>query len=115
MSLFAVGGILSASTLFFGCPFTFSRSGFSASSFLCGLRFQPIHHGWLSPHFAFCRLHRRHYGFHGNVRREAYKNGLHRPNAFIDRSRSVLQPTRPDAEMGGERASIHESWDVGLR
>jgi len=29
----------------------------------------------------------------------AYKNGLHRPNAFIDRSRSVLQPTRPDAEM----------------
>jgi dolichol-phosphate mannosyltransferase len=93
MSVFAVGGILSASTLclrlpIYLLPFWFltllvlcigylstERMGFLVASFL-------LFAAYLGATAAFTALY---------VAR-TYKNGLQRPNAFIDRSRSILQP-----------------------
>src|SRR5882762_1964316 len=116
MSLFAVGGILSASTLFLRLPIYLLPVWLLSLLFL-GVGYVSTHSPWMivAAFLLFAAYTGATMAFTAMYVARAYKNGLHRPNAFIDRSRSVLQPTRPDAEMGGERASIHESWDVGLR
>ena len=94
MSIFAVAGILSSSTLFLRLPI-YLFPAWLLSLLLLGVGYASTHSlsyvvaaflvfaAYLGATAAFTALY---------VAR-TYKNGLHRPNAFIDRSRSVLQPT----------------------
>ena len=93
MSMFAIGGILSASTLFLRLPilllpfWLLSLLGLSISymrttSPWYALAAFVLFAAYLGGSAAFIALY---------VAR-TYKNGLHRPNAFIDHSRSILQP-----------------------
>jgi hypothetical protein len=44
-----------------------------------------------------------------------YKNGLHRPNAFIDRGRSVLQPARFESAVDAEKSGSQQPWRIAVR
>lgn len=116
MSLFAVGGILSASTLFLRLPI-YLLPVWLLSLLLLGVGYVSTHSPWMvvAAFLLFAAYTGATMAFTAMYVARAYKNGLHRPNAFIDRSRSVLQPARREAEMGDEKAGIHESWGVGLR
>jgi dolichol-phosphate mannosyltransferase len=118
MSIFAIGGILSASTLFLRLPI------FLLPFWLLGLLGLGI--GYMltaSPWFvlaAFVLLAAYLGGtaaFTALYVARTYKNGLYRPNAFIDHSRSVLQPALTDTAVSGQSFSNHQStvanWEAG--
>jgi dolichol-phosphate mannosyltransferase len=116
MSVFAVAGILSASTLFLRLPIYLLPVWF-LSLFLLSVGYVSTHSPWMivAAFLLFAAYTGTTMAFTAMYVARVYKNGLHRPNAFIDRSRSVLQPARHDAGLGGENARIHESWGIGLR
>ena len=105
MSMFAIGGILAASTLLLRLPIFILPFWLLALAGL-GVCYAATHSLWFAVE-AFVL-------FAGYVGATAaitalyvartYKNGLHRPNAFVDHSRSVLQPFS-EAESGSRRAS----------
>jgi polyisoprenyl-phosphate glycosyltransferase len=116
MSLFAIGGILSASTLFLRLPI-YLLPAWLLSLLLLGVGYVSTHSPWMvvAAFLLFAAYTGTTMAFTAMYVARVYKNGLHRPNAFIDRSGSVLQPARHEAGMDGEKASIHESWRIGLR
>jgi dolichol-phosphate mannosyltransferase len=114
MSIFGIAGILSASTLFLRLPIyllpvwfltllilcigylSTKAVGFVVASFL-------LFAAYLGATMAFIALY---------VAR-TYKNGLQRPNAFIDRSRSILQPA-PDNEGPAGHSGQYRSSGVAI-
>jgi len=93
MSIFAIGGILSASTLFLRLPIYFLP--------LCLLSLAGLGVAYIHTHSAYFALAAillfASYvcvtlAFTALYVARTYKNSLHRPNAFINRSKSILQP-----------------------
>jgi hypothetical protein len=116
MSLFAIGGILSASTLFLRLSIYLLPVWLLSLLFL-SVSYFSTHSPWMvvAAFLLFAVYTGSTMAFTAMYVARGYTNGLHRPNAFIDRSRSVLQPARHEEGMGGEKASIHEPWGIGLR
>jgi polyisoprenyl-phosphate glycosyltransferase len=116
MSLFAIGGILSASTLFLRLPI-YLLPVWLLSLLLLSVGYVSTHSPWMvvAAFLLFAAYIGTTMAFTAMYVARVYKNGLHRPNAFIDRSGSILQPPRHEAGMDGEKAGIHESWRIGLR
>jgi len=116
MSIFAVAGILSASTLFLRLPIYLLPVWLLSLLFL-GMGYASTHSLWLvvAAFWLFAAYIGTTIAFTAMYVARSYKNGLHRPNAFIDRSRSVLQPVPQREGVGADKASIHESWRVGVR
>src|ERR1700730_14789603 len=116
MTVFAAAGILSASTLFLRLPI-YLLPVWLLSLLLLGVGYVSTHSPWMivAAFLLFATYTGATMAFTAMYVARAYKNGLHRPNAFIDRSRSVLQPARHGAGMGGEKSSVHESSGMGMR
>jgi glycosyltransferase involved in cell wall biosynthesis len=116
MSIFAAAGILSASTLFLRLPI-YLLPIWLLSLLILGVGYVSTHSAWLG--VAALLLFAAYIGttmaFTAMYVARTYKNGLHRPNAFIDRSRSVLQPAQEGEGVGGEKARIRQSWDIAVR
>lgn len=104
MSLFAIGGILSSSTLFLRLPIFFLPV-WLLTLFLLGLRYISTHSPWLALAGILCFA--AYVGgtmaFTALYVARTYKNGLRRPNAFIDHQRSILQPISGADDMGSEQ------------
>jgi dolichol-phosphate mannosyltransferase len=103
MAMFAIGGILSASTLLLRLPIFILPFWLLALTGL-GVGYAATHSPWFAV-AAFVLFA----GYVGSTAAitalyvaRTYKNGLHRPNAFVDHSRSVLQPSS-EAETQGRR------------
>jgi dolichol-phosphate mannosyltransferase len=116
MCIFAVGGILSASTLFLRLPIYLLPIWLLSLLFL-SMGYVSTHSPWLAvaAFLLFAAYLGTTLAFTAMYVARTYKNGLHRPNAFIDRSRSVLQPARHEAGVGAEKAGLHQSWGIGAR
>jgi polyisoprenyl-phosphate glycosyltransferase len=116
MSLFAVGGILSASTLFLRLPIYILPFWILA---LLGLGVGYISNPspWLA--LAAFILSAAYIGgtaaFTALYVARTYRNGLQRPNAYIDHSRSVLQPPADGIEEVSERNASHQQFEIGAR
>jgi dolichol-phosphate mannosyltransferase len=100
MSIFAVAGILSASTFFLRLPI-YLLPFWLLSLLALGIGYASTHSLWML--VAACMIFAAYIGgtmaFTALYVARTYKNGLHRPNAFIDRSRSVLQPFSADEKV----------------
>jgi len=92
MLMFAIGGILSASTLFLRLPIFLLPFCLIALTGL-GIAYIETHSLWFL--FAGFLMFAAYVGgtlaFTALYVARTYKNGLHRPNAFINHSRSILQ------------------------
>jgi dolichol-phosphate mannosyltransferase len=116
MSLFAIGGILSASTLFLRLPILILPFWLLSLAGL-GAGYVFTHSLWfaVSAFVVFAAYVGATAAFTALYVARAYKNGLQRPNAFVDHSRSILQPQRakehgdPLAARGRQRASVTET------
>jgi polyisoprenyl-phosphate glycosyltransferase len=113
MSVFAIGGILSASTLFLRLPILllpfwivlltgFGIGYISTRSPWFVLAGVVTFGAYIGATAAFTALY---------VAR-TYKNGLHRPNAFIDYSLSILQPKLAQSHTGSQSDRVHTSGVV---
>jgi glycosyltransferase involved in cell wall biosynthesis len=116
MSLFAVGGILSSSTLFLRLPIYLLPFWLLALLGL-GVGYISNHSPWLE--LAALLLSAAYIGgtaaFTALYVARTYRNGLQRPNAVIDHRRSMLQPAiRAKGEVT-ERARGHQPLDIGVR
>lgn len=116
MSLFAVGGILSASTLFLRLP-TYLFPFWLLTLFLLGARYVSTHSPWiaLAGFICFAAYIGGTIAFTALYVARTYKNGLQRPNAFVDEKRSHLQPRldgadQPNAERSRTQPSAAFSW-----
>src|SRR3981189_1330514 len=116
MAVFSVAGILSASTLFLRLPI-YLLPVWLLSLLLLGVGYVSTHSAWMivAAFLLFAAYIGTTMAFTAMYVARTYKNGLHRPNAFIDRSRSVLHPVPQREGVGADKASIHESWRVGVR
>jgi glycosyltransferase involved in cell wall biosynthesis len=116
MSIFAVAGILSASTLFLRLPI-YLLPIWLLSLLLLGIGYVSTHSPWLvvAAFLLFAAYIGTTMAFTAMYVARTYKNGLHRPNAFIDRSRSILQPAGRVEGAGDEKGRIHQSWGIGAR
>jgi dolichol-phosphate mannosyltransferase len=96
MTVFAVGGLLAASTLLLRLPIYLLPFWFLA---LCGLGIWAVaaHSAWvaLAGLLLFACYIGSSIAFIAIYLARAYKNGLQRPNALIDRKRSHLPPRTP--------------------
>jgi len=93
MTIFAVAGILSASTLFLRLPIYLLPFWLLALLAL-GAQFVATHSLWyaVAAFLVFASYVGTTLAFTALYVARTYKNGLQRPNAFVDHSRSVLQP-----------------------
>jgi len=116
MSIFAIAGILSASTLFLRLPIYLLPFWLFSLLFLA-MGYVSTHSPWLgvAAFLVFAAYIGATMAFTAMYVARTYKNGLHRPNAFIDRSRSILQPAVHEAGVGAEKSGIHRSWGIGVR
>jgi len=116
MSLFAVGGILSASTLFLRLPLYILPFWILALLGL-GIGYISTHSPWLAltAFMLFAAYIGGTIAFTALYVARTYKNGLQRPNAFIDRSRSILQPAAPGAGTTAGNARSHQPCGVSPR
>src|SRR6266581_3758825 len=107
MSVFAVAGILSASTLFLRLPI-YLLPLWLLSLLLLGIGYVSTHSLWyvVAAFLVFAAYVGATMAFTALYVARTYKNGLRRPNAFIDRSRSILQPA-PGGEDAGAGAANH--------
>ena len=116
MSLFAVGGILSASTLFLRLPIYLLPLWILSVAGL-GIGYISTHSPWLA--LAAFVLSAAYIGgtaaFTALYLARTYRNGLQRPNAFIDHSRSILQPAAHGTGVDAETAGIHQPSGIGVR
>ena len=105
MSIFAVAGILSASTLFLRLPI-YLLPFWLVTLLLLGMGYVATHSLWfvVAAFLVFAAYVGGAVAFTALYVARTYKNGLQRPNAFIDHSRSLLQPA-----PGGEEASAGKS------
>jgi glycosyltransferase involved in cell wall biosynthesis len=116
MSIFAVAGILSASTLFLRLPI-YLLPVWLLGLLILSVGYVSTHSPWLvvAAFLLFAAYIGATIAFTAMYVARTYKNGLHRPNAFIDRSRSILQPAVHEAGEGAEKAGIHQPWRIGVR
>src|ERR1700722_16733334 len=93
MTVFAAAGILSASTLFLRLPM-YLLPFWLLSLLALGIGYASTHSLWMlvTAFLLFALYVGATMAFTALYVARTYKNGLHRPNAFIDRSRSVLRP-----------------------
>jgi dolichol-phosphate mannosyltransferase len=116
MSMFAVGGILSASTLFLRLPI-YLLPFWIVSLVGLGMGYISTHSPWLA--LAAFVLSAAYIGgtaaFTALYLARTYRNGLQRPNAFIDHSRSILQPADRAMGVDAETAGIHQPSGIGMR
>jgi polyisoprenyl-phosphate glycosyltransferase len=105
MSVFAVGGILSASTLFLRLPIYLLPLWLLSLLFL-GIGYVSTQSLWyvVAAFLVFAAYVGATMAFTALYVARTYKNGLQRPNAFIDHNRSILQPA-PGGEDVGARSS----------
>src|SRR5262249_32457904 len=104
MSLFAIGGILSASTLFLRLPIYFLPV-WLISLFLFGYGYISLHSPWflLAGFLVFAAYLGGTAAVAALYIARTYKNGLKRPNAFVDRNHSILQPLADHADPYAEQ------------
>ncbi|HET6145676.1 MAG TPA: glycosyltransferase family 2 protein [Candidatus Acidoferrales bacterium] len=116
MSIFAVAGILSASTLFLRLPIYLLPVWILTLLFLC-VGYVSTHSPWIAvaAFLVFAGYLGGTMAFTAMYVARTYKNGLHRPNAFIDRSRSVLQPARPESGVDAEKSGAQQPWRIAVR
>lgn len=103
MSVFAIGGILSASTLFLRLPIFLLPVCLLAIAIL-GVAYILTHSAYLAlaAILIFAGYVCGTLAFTALYVARTYKNGLHRPTAFVDRGSSVLQqPPGPRGEAHG--------------
>ena len=109
MSIFAMAGILSASTLFLRLPI-FLLPFWTVALLALGIGYVVTHSIWLA--LAAFMLVVTYIGataaFSALYVARTYKNGLHRPNAFIDHNRSMLQPPNLAEPLPAHEAAIFE-------
>jgi len=105
MFVFAVAGILSSSTLFLRLPI-YLLPLWLLSLLLLGIGYVSSQSLWyvVAAFVVFAAYVGATTAFTALYVARTYKNGLQRPNAFIDRSRSILQPA-PGGEGVGARSS----------
>lgn len=94
MSVFAVAGILSASTLLLRLPLYFLPI-WLVTLLLLGVGYIFTHSLWflVAGFVTFAAYVGATAAFTALYVARTYKNSLHRPNAFINRTKSILQPT----------------------
>jgi dolichol-phosphate mannosyltransferase len=116
MSLFAIGGILSASTLLLRLPI-YLLPFWIVSLVGLGIGYISTHSPWLAL-TAFV-LSAAYIGgtaaFTALYLARTYRNGLQRPNAFIDHSRSILQPAARRVGVDAETPSVYQPSGIGTR
>lgn len=113
MSIFAIAGILSASTLLLRLPIYLLPFWF-LTLLLLGAGYVATASPWyaIAAFLVFAAYLGATVAFTALYVARTYKNGLRRPNAFIDHSRSILQPVpgvesvRPES---AERYQVHGS------
>jgi glycosyltransferase involved in cell wall biosynthesis len=105
MFVFAFAGILASSTLFLRLPI-YLLPLWLLSLLLLGIGYVSSQSLWyvVAAFVVFASYLGATTAFTALYVARTYKNGLQRPNAFIDRSRSILQPS-PDSEGAGARSS----------
>jgi glycosyltransferase involved in cell wall biosynthesis len=110
MSVFAVAGILSASTLFLRLPI-YLLPFWLLSLLLLGIGYASTHSLWyvVAAFLVFAAYLGATAAFTALYVARTYKNGLQRPNAFIDRSRSILQPAAGGEEAGARSSDRYQS------
>ncbi|HEX3371555.1 MAG TPA: glycosyltransferase, partial [Candidatus Acidoferrales bacterium] len=116
MSIFAVAGILSASTLFLRLPIYLLPVWIITLFFLC-VGYVSTHSPWIAvaAFLVFAGYLGGTMAFTAMYVARTYKNGLHRPNAFIDRGRSVLQPARFESAVDAEKSGSQQPWRIAVR
>src|SRR6202022_1264305 len=116
MSVFAVAGILSASTLFLRLPI-YLLPFWLLSLLLLGLGYVSTQSLWflLAAFLVFAAYVGTTIAFTALYVARTYKNGLQRPNAFIDRSRSFLQPTPGAENMTAQSSDRYQSSGAAVR
>jgi polyisoprenyl-phosphate glycosyltransferase len=108
MSIFAIGGILSASTLFLRLPILILPFWLLSLAGL-GVGYIFTHSLWFAvgAFLVFAAYVGATAAFTALYLARAYKNGLQRPNAFIDHGRSILQPPLvPEIPQAREGAGV---------
>ena len=103
MSIFAIAGILSSSTLFLRLPI-FTLPLWLLGLFGLGVGYIKTKSLWylLSAVILFAAYVGATLAFTALYVARSYKNGLHRPNAFIDADRSLLPPAILESERALE-------------
>ena len=116
MSIFAVAGILSASTLFLRLPIYFLPFWLLAL-LLLGIGFMSTHSLWfvVAEFVVFAAYVGATAAFTALYVARTYKNSLHRPNAFIDRAKSILQPASAGEEASGRSSGRYRSSGAVVR
>jgi dolichol-phosphate mannosyltransferase len=115
MVIFAVAGILSSSTLFLRLPIYVLPFWLLTLFGLCA-GYATTHSAWyaVTAFLVFAVYLGATAAFTALYVARTYKNGLHRPNAFIDHARSILQPTASGLSSG-TNVRAHESSSVAAR
>jgi len=109
MSIFAIAGILSASTLFLRLPI-YLLPFWILTLFLLAVGYVYTTSVWfiVAAFVVFTAYVGATMAFTALYVARTYKNGLRRPNAFIDHSRSVLQPVSGVESAGAESADRYQ-------
>jgi dolichol-phosphate mannosyltransferase len=116
MSIFAVAGILSSSTLFLRLPI-YLLPVWLISLLLLGIGYVSTQSPWLviAAFLVFAGYIGATTAFTALYVARTYKNGLHRPNAFIDRARSILQPASDDDDRAAATSDRYHSSSAAIR
>jgi dolichol-phosphate mannosyltransferase len=110
MSIFAIGGILSASTLLLRLPVYLLPIWLLALAGL-GAGYALTHSIWfaVSAALLFAAYVGATTAFTALYVGRTYKNGLQRPNAFVDYARSILQPGSAAGALARVRAETNKT------
>jgi polyisoprenyl-phosphate glycosyltransferase len=110
MTIFAAAGILSSSTLFLRLPI-YLLPVWLLTLLILGIGYVSTQSLWyiVAAFLVFAAYLGGTVGFTALYVARTYKNGLHRPNAFIDHSRSILQPTPGDEVVGAANSGSYQS------
>lgn len=110
MSVFAIAGILSASTLFLRLPI-YLLPFWLLSLLILGIGYLSTHSLWypVAAFLVFAAYVGGTMAFTALYVARTYKNGLQRPNAFIDHRRSILQPVPGSEDASAGSASRYQS------
>jgi dolichol-phosphate mannosyltransferase len=115
MTIFAVAGILSSSTLFLRLPIYFLPL-WLLTLLVLGMRYISTGSQWYA--VSGCLIFAAYVGatlaFTALYVARTYKNGLHRPNAFIDHSRSIFQ-FGDEGALNTEKSGAHATPGVAKR
>jgi glycosyltransferase involved in cell wall biosynthesis len=115
MSIFAIAGILSSSTLFLRLPI-YLLPFWCLTLLGLGIGYVATHSPWLAlaALVTFAGYIGATAAFTALYVARTYKNGLQRPNAFIDHNRSTLQPAILGNEAGGASSGKRHYSDAAV-